>query len=140
MLNVRLAGGHPYGKQLFTWLSLVVSLMASFCAILFPDVFLFLSRYPLLILNALLLSYHTLYAMLRYQGRHRYVTIVNKTVYIDIKVASSRRHSAKVLKTTAGNSIVATGTNLWRHFTPTLRGACHALYAMPLSNYTCGAT
>ena len=28
-LNVRLAGGHLYGKQLFTWLSLVVSLMAS---------------------------------------------------------------------------------------------------------------
>ena len=26
MLNVRLAGGHLYGKQLFTWLSLVVSL------------------------------------------------------------------------------------------------------------------
>ena len=25
-----------YGKQLFTWLSLVVSLMASFCAVLFP--------------------------------------------------------------------------------------------------------
>ena len=32
MLNVRLAGGHLYGKQLFTWLSLVVSLIASFCA------------------------------------------------------------------------------------------------------------
>ena len=30
MSNVRLAGGHLYGKQLFTWLSLVVSLMASF--------------------------------------------------------------------------------------------------------------
>ena len=30
MLNVRLAGGHLYGKQLFTWLSLVVSFMASF--------------------------------------------------------------------------------------------------------------
>ena len=30
MFNVRLAGGHLYGKQLFTWLSLVVSLMASF--------------------------------------------------------------------------------------------------------------
>ena len=30
MLNVRLAGGHLYGKQLFTWLSLVVSLMGSF--------------------------------------------------------------------------------------------------------------
>ena len=29
MLNVRLAGVHLYGKQLFTWLSLVVSLMAS---------------------------------------------------------------------------------------------------------------
>ena len=36
MLNVRLAGGHLYGKQLFTWLSLVVSLMASFCNVLFP--------------------------------------------------------------------------------------------------------
>ena len=36
MLNVRLAGGHLYGKQLFTWLSLVVSLIASFCAVLFP--------------------------------------------------------------------------------------------------------
>ena len=30
MFNVRLAGGHLYGKLLFTWLSLVVSLMASF--------------------------------------------------------------------------------------------------------------
>ena len=36
MLNVRLAGGHPYGKELFTWLSLMVFLMASFCAVLFP--------------------------------------------------------------------------------------------------------
>ena len=36
MLNVRLAGGHLYEKQLFIWLSLVVSLMASFCAVLFP--------------------------------------------------------------------------------------------------------
>ena len=36
MLNVRLAGGHLYVKQLFTWLSLVVSLMASFCASFFP--------------------------------------------------------------------------------------------------------
>ena len=30
MLNVRLAVGHLYGKQLFTWLSLVGSLIASF--------------------------------------------------------------------------------------------------------------
>ena len=30
MFNVRLAGGHLSGKQLFTWLSLVVSFMASF--------------------------------------------------------------------------------------------------------------
>ena len=30
MFNVRLSGGQLYGKQLFTWLSLVVSLMASF--------------------------------------------------------------------------------------------------------------
>ena len=30
MLNVRLAGGHLYGKQLFTWLSLLVSFVLSF--------------------------------------------------------------------------------------------------------------
>ena len=36
MLIVRLAGEHLYGKWLFTWLSLVMSLMASFCAVLFP--------------------------------------------------------------------------------------------------------
>ena len=36
MFNVRLAGGHLYGKQLFTWMSLVVSFMAFFCAVLFP--------------------------------------------------------------------------------------------------------
>ena len=34
MLNIKLAGGHQYGKM-FTWLSLVMSLMASFCAVLF---------------------------------------------------------------------------------------------------------
>ena len=36
MFNVGLAGGHLYGKQLFTWLSLVVSLMASFVLSFFP--------------------------------------------------------------------------------------------------------
>ena len=36
MFNARLAGGHLYGKQLFTWLSLVVSLMASFVLSFFP--------------------------------------------------------------------------------------------------------
>ena len=36
MLNVGLAGDHLYGNWLFTWLSLVMSLMASFCAVLFP--------------------------------------------------------------------------------------------------------
>ena len=30
MLNVRLAGDHLYGKQLFTWLSLMMSLVVSF--------------------------------------------------------------------------------------------------------------
>ena len=30
MLNVRLAGSHLYGKQLFTWVSLVMSLTGSF--------------------------------------------------------------------------------------------------------------
>ena len=33
---VRLAGGHLNGKQLFTWLSLVVSLMASSVLSVFP--------------------------------------------------------------------------------------------------------
>ena len=36
MFNVRLAGGHLYGKQLFTWLSLEMSLMASFVLSFFP--------------------------------------------------------------------------------------------------------
>ena len=36
MFNVRLACGHLYGKQQFTWLSLVVSLMASFVLSFFP--------------------------------------------------------------------------------------------------------
>ena len=36
MFNVRLAGGHLYGKQLFTGLSLVVSLVASFVLSFFP--------------------------------------------------------------------------------------------------------
>ena len=35
MLNVRLADDHLNGK-LFTWLSLVMCLMASFCVVLFP--------------------------------------------------------------------------------------------------------
>ena len=35
MLNVRLADDHLYGKLLFTWLSLVVSLMVSFSAVPF---------------------------------------------------------------------------------------------------------
>ena len=37
MFNVRLAGGHLYGKQLFTWMSLVVSLMASLMLSFFPQ-------------------------------------------------------------------------------------------------------
>ena len=36
MFNVRLAGGHLYGKQLLNWLSLGVSLMASFVLSFFP--------------------------------------------------------------------------------------------------------
>ena len=37
MLNVILAGDHLYGKLLFTWLSLVMSLTVSFYALLFPE-------------------------------------------------------------------------------------------------------
>ena len=36
LLNVRLAGDHLYGKLFCTWLSLVMSMMVSFCAVLFP--------------------------------------------------------------------------------------------------------
>ena len=36
MFNVRLAGDHLYGKQLFTWLSLLVSVMASLVLSFFP--------------------------------------------------------------------------------------------------------
>ena len=36
MFNARLAGGHLYGKQLFTWPSLVVSLLASILNSFFP--------------------------------------------------------------------------------------------------------
>ena len=35
LLNVRLAGDHLYGKLLFTWLSLVMSMVLSFRAVLF---------------------------------------------------------------------------------------------------------
>ena len=36
MFNVRLAGDHLYGKQLFTWLSLVVSFWRLFVLSFFP--------------------------------------------------------------------------------------------------------
>ena len=35
-LNVRLASDHLYGKLMFIWLSLVMSITVSFCAVLFP--------------------------------------------------------------------------------------------------------
>ena len=35
MLDVRLAGDHQYGKLLFTWVSLLVSLTVSFYAVFF---------------------------------------------------------------------------------------------------------
>ena len=38
MLNVRLADDHLHGILLFTWLSLVMSLMVSFCAVPFPTI------------------------------------------------------------------------------------------------------
>ena len=36
MLIVTLTGYHLYSKRLFVWLSLVLSLMASFCSVFFP--------------------------------------------------------------------------------------------------------
>ena len=37
MLNVRQAGDHLYGKKLFRWLSLVMSLMVFFVLSFFPQ-------------------------------------------------------------------------------------------------------
>ena len=34
MLNVRLAGDHPFRKLLCTWLSLAISLIVSYCAVI----------------------------------------------------------------------------------------------------------
>ena len=42
-----------------------------------------------------------------------------------MSVMSSGCHSAKVLSTTVGNSIVAMVTDLWHHLTYNLRGAWH---------------
>ena len=36
MFNVRLADNHLYGEWLFTWLSLVMSLMVSYFVLSFP--------------------------------------------------------------------------------------------------------
>ena len=36
MLNIRLGGGHLYGKQLFTWLPRVVSCIGLFVLSFFP--------------------------------------------------------------------------------------------------------
>ena len=36
VVKFRLAGDHLFGDLLFTWLSLVVSMVMSFCAVLFP--------------------------------------------------------------------------------------------------------
>ena len=50
-------------------------------------------------------------------------------------MTSSRRNSAKVIKTRVGNFVVAMVTDLWGHLTYYLRGAWHTVYAMLLSNY-----
>ena len=48
----------------------------------------------------------------------------------DFKMMSSGCHSAKVLSTTFGYSLVAMITDLCRHLTYTSKGAWHTLYAM----------
>ena len=48
---------------------------------------------------------------------------------------SSTRHTAKVLSTTVGNSIVAMATDIWYYLVYNSRGAWHTLYAMLLSTY-----
>ena len=71
----------------------------------------------------------TLFAVLWNQWRHNSVTIAIMSIY--------RCHSAKVLNTTFGNSIVALATDLWRHLKYNFRGT---VYAMFPSNYKRDAT
>ena len=54
---------------------------------------------------------------------------------IDVKVTSTRRHSAKVLSTPICNSIVSMVIDLWCHLIYNLREAWHTMCTMLLSNY-----
>ena len=76
MFNVRLAGEHLYGKQPLTWLSLVVSFMASFM----------LSFFPLDVLGGILdliesvsegfLTYSLVLIIILYEPCNSYITVV----------------------------------------------------------------
>ena len=79
MFNVSLAGGHLYGKQLFTWLSLVVSLMASFV----------LSFFPLDVLNEIWdLIESVSEAFLTYSLRNNFILIPDKHLEIQDSLLS----------------------------------------------------
>ena len=87
MFNVRLACGHLYEKQLFTWLSLVMSFMASFV----------LSFFPLDVLDGIwdliesvsegFLTYSYLkrivYHLLNILSNNRNLTVVNLSVFLE---------------------------------------------------------
>ena len=88
MFNVRLAGGHLYGKLLFTWLSLVVSFMASFVLSFFPldvldgiwDLIESVSEgfltYSLTYLNSLCILFWSLTVLIYLKNHVRSVTVI----------------------------------------------------------------
>ena len=85
MFNVSLAGGHLYGKQLFTWLSLVVSLMASFV----------LSFFPLDVLDEIWdLIESDFEGFLTYSLRNNFILIPDKHLEIqDFNIPSPRKNT-----------------------------------------------
>ena len=87
MFNVRLAGGHLYGKQLFTWLSLLVSLMASFVLSFFQldvldEIWDLIDAYPfhIFIMIVICVTYIRLWFVFMYQNVYTY----NNDVHISL--------------------------------------------------------
>ena len=89
MFNVSLAGGHLYGKQLFTWLSLLVSLMASFV----------LSFFPLDVLDEIWdLTESVSEGFLTYSLRNSFILIPNKHLEIQDFIIPSPRKSTDAME------------------------------------------
>ena len=94
MLPVRLAGDHQYGKLLFIWLSLVMSLMVPF----------------------VLYFSNGMSWMRSWTELSQFLTIFLPSFDIDATLILSNRHPAKVLSTTVSNSISSGGNRSMTSF------------------------